>query len=373
MIYLDNSATTHKKPISVLFAVNKAITKLSANPGRGGHTLSLKAGNEVFKTRETINRFLNAYGEENIIFTYNCTDSLNLVIQGGIPKKCHVITSIFEHNSVLRPLKKLENDNSITLTIIEPKNNSYITINDIKASLKPNTKAVCLSHISNVTGAEIDLEEIGKFLHERKILFILDCAQSAGHKKIDMQKNYIDAVCLAGHKGLHGISGIGVLAFNPNTIDLKPIKFGGTGTHSIELTQNFESPEVFESGTVNLAGIMALNAGIKYVEKHFDKNQNKIKKLSKLCLDNIDKNNYTIYTKSYNGVIAFNHNKLNSSAVAEQLNNKKICVRAGLHCAPLMHKFLNTEKNGAVRASIGIYNKNREIKKFVKVLNSIKP
>jgi len=103
------------------------------------------------------------------------------------------------------------------------------------------------------------------------------------------------------------------------------------------------------------------------------KNQNKIKKLSKLCLDNIDKNNYTIYTKSYNGVIAFNHNKLNSSAVAEQLNNKKICVRAGLHCAPLMHKFLNTEKNGAVRASIGIYNKNREIKKFVKVLNSIKP
>lgn len=370
MIYLDNGATTHKKPLGVKLAMLKAI-KLSSNPGRGGHKLSLKAGTEVFKTRERVNKFLNAYGEENIIFTYNCTDSLNLVIMGGIEKGSHVITSVFEHNSVLRPLKQRESTNDITLSIIEPSNGKNITIDDIKASLKPNTKAVCLTHISNLTGAEINLKEIGLYLSERNILFIVDCAQSAGHKKIDMKKCHIDAVALAGHKGLMGTMGTGVLAFNPNTIKLKPIRFGGTGTHSIELTQNFESPEVFESGTVNLVGIMALNKGIEFVDKHLDKIEEKVSALTNYLLENISHKNYIIYSSTLNGIVAFNHKVLNSSEVAEKLNAKNIYVRAGLHCAPLMHKYLKTDETGAVRASLGYFNTKNQIKKFVKVLNNL--
>ncbi len=370
MIYLDNAATTHKKPISVKLATAKAI-RLSANPGRGGHKLSIKAGNEVFKARQTINNFLNAYGEENIIFCYNCTDALNLVLLGGIASGSHVITSVFEHNSVLRPLKKLEADGKIELTIIKPQNKTNITINDIKSSIKQNTSAVCLSHISNVTGAEIDLTEIGLFLKEKNIMFIVDAAQSAGHKQIDMQKSGISAICLAGHKGLYGLSGIGVLAFDPQAIKINPIRFGGTGTHSAELTQNFDSPEVYESGTVNLVGIMALNSGVKFVSKRLNKIENKINNLSSMALNNIDKSKYTIYTKTKNGVISFNHKTLNSGEVAEILNNNKICVRAGLHCAPLMHTYLNTLSSGAVRASIGYFNTKHQIKKFVNILNNI--
>lgn len=370
MIYLDNAATTHKKPLCVKLAVLKAI-RLSANPGRGGHKLSITAGNEVFEARQTLNNFLNGYGEENIIFCYNCTDALNLALLGGIPKNSHVITSVFEHNSVLRPLKKLEADGEIELTIIKPQNSKNITISDIKTAIKPNTSAVCLSHISNVTGAEIDLNEIGVYLKEHNILFIVDAAQSAGHKKIDMKKHNIDALCLAGHKGLYGTMGIGVLAFNPLSLKLSPIRFGGTGTHSAELIQNFDSPEVYESGTVNLVGIMALNSGVKFVNKNLTKIEKKIKNLTTLALNKIDKNKYNIYTKTNNGVIALNHKTLNSSEVAEILNNKKICVRAGLHCAPLMHTYLNTLNTGAVRASIGYFNNKRQIEKFVKTLNNI--
>ncbi len=371
MIYLDNAATTHKKPLSVKLAVFKAITFFNANPGRGGHFLSVKAGEEVFKARTQINNFVNGFGEENIIFTYNCTDSLNLAILGGIPKASHVITSVFEHNSMLRPLKNLENNNLISLSIITPENKTNITLKDIIKEIKPTTKAVCLTHVSNLTGAEIDLKEIGTYLKSKKILFIVDAAQSAGHKLIDMKEFNIDALALAGHKGLYGTMGIGVLCFNPNNINIKPIRYGGTGTHSIELTQNFESPEVYESGTVNLSGIMALNAGIKFITKNFNKNINKTYKLSDYVLNNLNKNSYIIYTKNNNGVIAFNHKKLSSGEVAAKLNEKKICVRAGLHCAPLMHKYLGTQDSGVVRASIGYYNNLKQIKKFVKTLNEI--
>ena len=288
MIYFDNAATTYKKPLSVKLSTLLALQKYSANPGRSGHKLSLKTAEKIFETRVRVADFFNCPKIENVIFTKNCTEALNIAILGSVKENGNVITSCFEHNSVLRPLKELENKNKITLTIVSPKNNTNITLEDIKEKVKSNTYLICVNHISNVTGNKNNINDIGKFCKEKNILFLVDVAQSAGHKKINMEKQNINFLCFAGHKGLFSPQGIGGLCINTDKLP-KALTFGGTGTSSKDLSQPTTLPEYYESGTLSTPLIIGLNSGIKYVDKNFNKIKIKTEKLTKTLYNELSK------------------------------------------------------------------------------------
>ena len=375
MIYFDNAATTFKKPLCVKISTLIALNKYSANPGRSGHKLSIKTAQKVLETRINVAKFFNCPNFESVIFTKNCTEALNLAILGSAKQNSNVVASCFEHNSVLRPLKHLEDMGVISLTIIEPQNNAlHIKLEDIKEKIQANTKMVCVNHISNVTGNLNEIEKIGKFCKDKNITFLVDCAQSAGHIKIDMEKQNIDLLAFAGHKGLFAPQSIGGLCINTKNSP-KAILFGGTGTNSQDLYQPKTIPEYYESGTVSTPLILGLNSGLKYVEKNFNKITNKTKKLTNYLYNELLKiEDIILYTEkeSHFGVVTFNKKNMTSTEVATILDEKyNIAVRSGLHCAPLAHKFLGTTNNGAIRISINHFNKLHEIKKFIKILKRI--
>lgn len=368
MIYLDNSATTRKKPQKIISEVVRGLTQLSANPGRSGHVASLKSAIEVGNVREKICNFFGMEKPENVIFTQNCTDALNLAILGTAKKGGHVITTAFEHNSTLRPLTYLQSKGIIELTVVEPKNNNCITKEDIAPYIKENTYMIATVHISNVDGAETNIDEIGKLCKENNIIYLVDAAQSAGHKLINMQKQNINLLAVAGHKGLLGPQGIGFLCINGN-FEILPIRFGGTGTESINLKQPKQLPECFESGTIALPNILGVGAGIDFVLKHQKEINLKIEKLTKYLINELKKRKIIkIYTdeNNLNGVVGFNISNIDSTIVSEFLNDKyEICVRSGLHCAPLKHKYLQTTEQGIVRASISYFTNEEEIKQLL--------
>lgn len=375
MIYLDNASTTNKKPFCVKWAVFKALTKkYCANPGRSAHKLSLNAGNEVFEARLKANDFFNVGSPEHVIFTSGCTEALNTAIFGTVKKGGHVIISSNEHNSVARPLKKLEKDGVISLTVVQADENYHITPEMIEKEIRPNTYLVVINHTSNVTGATQDVSAIGNLCKKHQILFMVDCAQSAGHQKIDMINQNIDIICVAGHKGLLAMQGVGLLCYQKD-VEICPLKFGGTGTYGEMLLPPVTPPESLEAGTGATPNIMSLSAGISYVQNHFDKINSKIEALTKYLLDQLTQmKNIKIYTKPdcYNGVVSFAMTNHEPSEVVDYLDNKNICVRSGLHCAPLVHENLKTIKNGGtIRVSLSHYNKKREIDKLIKVLKTL--
>ena len=367
MIYLDNSATTYKKPFSVRYQINKFLQ--SANPGRSGHDLSMRSAMMIINTRILLQEMYNAPSTENVIFTSNCTEALNLAILGTVKKGGHIIVSTFEHNSVLRPIAHLANEGLITYTVIKPQNNHTISYEDVKNAIRDNTYMVIVNHITNTTGDENDIYNIGRLCKENSFIFLCDCAQSGGHKIIDMQKHNINLLTIAGHKGFFAPQNIGALIING--VNVHPIKYGGTGTSSIDINQPHELPEMLESGTLSTPLIAGLNAGIKYLNIYLNKNSKKIAKLTQYLLNRLSEiDNISIYTDktSINGVVLFNLKQYDSTQVSEYLNKHKIYVRGGLHCAPLAHQFLNTTKKGAVRVSLNNFNNKHHIDKLIKTL-----
>lgn len=369
MIYFDNSATTYKKPLSVKLATYRGLKV--ANPGRSGHSLSQKSAQEIFRARLKLQTFFNVPNQENVIFTQNCTEALNTAIL-GTAKKGNVIASTFEHNSVLRPLKKLENDGIISLTIATPQQDNIITKADIEKLIKPDTYMVCVSYINNTLGNKNDIYNIGKLCKQKGIIFLVDCAQSSGHIAIDMQKDNISLLTFAGHKGFFAPQSIGGLCIND--CKLNPIKFGGTGTNSSELTMPDSLPEKLESGTLSCPLIYGLSAGVSYVINHFEKNNKKVSNLTHYLYQKLTELDVKIYTnqKSEYGVILFNTSNIDSTELSGILDERyHIMVRGGLHCAGLAHQYLGTLKTGAVRVSINHYNSKRQIDKFIKALKEI--
>lgn len=372
MIYFDNSATTHKKPDSVINAVNLGLTKLSSNPGRSGHKLSIALENEIFETRQLIHTIFNNDMVENVVFTQNCTDALNMAIIGSCKKNGHIIITANDHNSVIRPVHYLEKSGYITKTIIYPNEKGIIEVDDIKKQIKENTYLIIANYISNVDGAEIDIKSLGKICKEKNILLLIDGAQAVGHKKIDMKKLNINMLAIAPHKGLYSPQGIGVLILN--NCQINPIRFGGTGTESTNPNQPTLMPEKLESGTLASHNILGLKEGIKFVENNFNHINNKIEILTKLLIEKLSeiKEIQLYYGSDKNGVFSFNIKGIDSQIVANILNEKyDIYVRAGLHCAPLKHQSLNTINTGTVRVSLSYYNEFYEIDYFVKSLKDI--
>lgn len=379
MIYLDNASTTNKKPWSVKHAIKMALNKkYCANPGRSSHKLSINAGNVVFETRQLLADFFNAQNAQNVVFTSGCTEALNLAILGTVKKGGHIVYTTNEHNSTARPIEFLKSKKLVEATLVETNKDGKTDPKDIEKAIKKNTYLVVVNHTSNVTGAVSDIEKIGKICKKHGVMLLVDGAQSAGHIKIDMQKMNISMLAVAGHKGLLAAQGIGALIIDDN-VKVEPIKYGGTGTFSESLLPPISYPEGLEAGTSPTPAIFSLGAGVKYIIKNFEKINRKIEKHTKYLLDELyerksNNNKLKIYTAkgAYNGVVSFSIEDIATSEIVSFFNDNGICVRAGLHCAPLCHKKLGTiEKGGTVRASISSFNHKWEIKKFLYLLDKL--
>lgn len=376
MIYLDNAATSYPKPKSVYQEVMRAMTEYGANPGRGSHAMAVEGARVIYETRELMAQLFNLDDPMKVIFTFNATDGLNQAIKGVLNPGDHVVTTTMEHNSVLRPIKELERY-GIENTIVQCAADGSVNVDDIEAAVKSNTKLVVTTHVSNLTGTIMPVGEIGQMCRRRGVLYLVDGAQSAGVLDIDVKKDNIDLLAVPGHKGLLGPQGTGALLINCDA-EIKQMKEGGTGSESSSMMQPRFYPDKLEAGTHNLPGIAGLNAGLKYILNKGTKSvYSHEKKLLDIFINEIKKNRkIKIYgPENINnrcGVVPVNIEGIDSSEVAYRLDTEYgIAVRPGLHCAPLAHKTIGTEKIGAVRFSVGPFNKRTDIITAIKALNDI--
>lgn len=368
MIYFDNAATSGQKPQSVIKAMNYALKNLSANPGRSGHKSSQDAAYFVYNARKTVSEYFGSDGPETVVFTQNCTASINFVLKGVLNFNDHIVVSDLEHNAVMRPLQKMGIDYSMASVSLENDDETY---NNFVKAIRPNTKMIFCTAASNVVGKTLPLKKIGDFCKKQGILFGVDAAQGAGIMPINMKNMNIDYLCIAPHKGLYCPMGFGVL------IARKPIKNtlieGGTGTNSIDFMQPDTLPEMLESGTVNLPAIATIEKGISFIKNRENHIINHENKLVKMLYDGLKKSNVIFYTNphilGYVPVISFNVLDRPSEDVGSILSDGGFALRAGLHCAPTAHKKLGTLKQGTVRFSPSIFNNEKEV---ILLINKIK-
>ena len=375
MIYLDNAATTLYKPNEVYLRSNEVFRLFSANSGRSGHKAALKAAEIVMQTRAAAAEFLGIKNIENIVFTFGCTDALNIAIKGLFYPGDHIITTAYEHNSVLRPLEYLKNTIDIEYSILFPEENGNISPLQIENAIKENTKAVIVNYVSNVTGQVQNIRGISEICKKYGLLFLVDGAQAAGTQELHAQNMGIDYICCAGHKGLYGPQGIGILAINDRSPLPRPLRHGGTGSHSLELIQPKEMPEYLESGTLATQNIAALEKGILFVQENRSKILRHEQELAQLLRDGLaDIPGIKIYSpsKMQSGVVAFNIRENDSALVADLLDKQySIASRGGFHCAPMVHKYLGTETQGAVRLSLSVFNTKKEILTTINAVSEI--
>lgn len=368
MIYLDNAATSCQKPEEVIKAVTDAMGSLG-NSGRGAHGASLDASRLIFDTRRLIAELFHAGDPSRVAFTANSTVSLNMAIQGLFEPGDHVITTMMEHNSVLRPLYRME-EQGLELSILPADKKGRIRYEDIEKEIKQNTKAMVCTHASNLTGNINDLEIIGSICKKNGLFLVADASQTAGVIDIDMEKMGIHVLCFTGHKGLLGPQGTGGICVRQG-VAIRPFMVGGSGVKSYLKTQPEEMPEVLEAGTLNGHGIAGLHAALLYLEK--------------TGIETIRERELLLMRRFYEGVkdipgvkvygdfsekallcrapvVALNIGDYDSGEVADELACAYgIYTRAGAHCAPLMHQALGTVEQGAVRFSMSHYNKEEEI------------
>ncbi len=366
MIYLDNAATSRYKPETVFSAVEREL-KNPANSGRGGHIASQRASEKILETRMFLENIFG--GGCNVVFTKNCTEALNYAIL-GTAREGEVITTVNEHNSVLRPLAFLEKKGLIKIKYIDcdPSQSPII----IKNMLNNNTRLVAVNNISNVTSEEQDIAEIGKVVKENSdALFLVDGAQSLGHRKIDIKKCGIDLMAGAGHKGLHSPQGVGFLVI-ADGVKVEPVIFGGTGTASDSIFQPEELPEGLESGTLNTPAVAGLYEGVKWTYSNFDKINKHIDGLAGVLYEGLKEiKNLKIFSYGNAGIVSF-FADCDLGLLSDLLSQRySVCVRPGLHCAPLIHKKLGTFNSGLIRVSVGYNNSLSDIKSFISATDKI--
>ena len=376
MVYLDNAATTFPKPQEVYDEVMKCMREYGANPGRSGHRLAIEAGRVIYDTRENLAKMFNIDDPMNIAFTSNGTDGLNTAIKGVLKSGDHVITSTMEHNSVLRPLKDLEKK-GVELTIIKCDDKGFINVDDIEKSIKENTKAMVMTHASNVFGTIFPVKEIGEISKAHNIIYILDAAQTAGVYDIDVEDMNIDILVFPGHKSLLAPQGTGAIYIKEG-VCVDCTKQGGTGSASESLVQPNIMPDKFESGTPNTPAIAGLGRGVKFI---MDKGMENIRKheqeLTRYFLDGLSKIEEVIVygpndAEKQVPVISINIKDADSSEVGYILDSEfDIAVRTGLHCAPLAHETIGTLESGTIRFSIGYFNTYEDIDKALNAIEII--
>ncbi len=371
-VYLDNAATSRFHPQECIKAIEKALN-LSANPGRSSHDDAVRAGIKVMETRE---KLLSYFGSSSgyAVFTKNCSEALNLALLGSIPENAHVVTTVAEHNSTLRPLYHLARVKGVRLTVLPLSKEGHVPLYRIENAIRSDTYLVVVNHVSNVNGVIADLAGIGKITAKRNVRFLVDCAQSAGHLDIKMDECHIDGIAAPAHKGLLGVQGLGFLIFTER-LKPTPLIMGGTGTNSESVYHPKDAPEAYEAGTLSYPLISGLSSSLDFLKKEGKNISNSIAKLSNELiygLKNIKK--VKIYTPhdALTGVVGFNIGELSSSEVGDILNERfHIATRSGLHCAPLMHNFLGTLEQGIVRASIGANNTSHDIDRLLVAVEKI--
>ena len=374
MIYLDNAATTMKKPQCVIDAVVAAMSNMG-NAGRGATSAALDASRVIYDTREKLSDLFNLQNPSRVAFTCNSTESLNTAIKGILSSGDHAITTALEHNSVLRPLYDLQ-AKGMEFSIVDCDENGNIDYNDFEKLIKENAKAIVCTHASNLVGNVLDVKKIGSIAKKHNLIFIVDASQSAGVFPIDMQDMNIDILCFTGHKGLLGPQGTGGICVREG-IDVRPLKVGGSGVNTFSKEQPVEMPTHLEAGTLNGHAIAGLNAALDYLKEE--------------GIDNIQKREEELMFRFYNGIkdikdikifgnfenkraaiVTFNVGDIDSAAFSDELSFAyDISTRAGAHCAPLMHKVMNTVEQGAVRFSFSHYNTEEEIDTAIKAVKEI--
>ena len=374
--YFDNSATSNPKPKAVLEKVQEALISFNGNPGRSGYKKAVEIDRAIYNVRVKTAEFFNIKDPLKIAFTSNASESLNFAVKGAGLSDCHIISSVLEHNSVLRPLHYLRDEKNVSLSFVSPHKDSEDFLKEIKSLINEKTKAVVLNHISNVTGYIADIEAVGKLCREKNLLFIVDASQSAGFLKIDVEKFNIDILCFTGHKSLFGIQGTGGIYIREG-ISLNPLLEGGTGSFSKLPRQPKRMPELLECGTLNTPGILSLGAGIDFINSVGLENiKNHEYALTKRFIDKISEiKNITIYGYKdiFRGaVVSLNIKNISSSDLSAVLDEEfNICTRSGFHCAPLAHKFYDTYETGMVRFSFGYFNTAEEIDYAAEALKEI--
>ena len=375
MIYLDNAATTLQKPPAVAAAVIEALQSLG-NAGRGAHEPTLKAARVIYDTRVKLAALLGAKDPSRIAFAGNATEALNSVLQRLFAPGDHVLTTVCEHNSVLRPLY-LAAAAGVELTHIQADAQGKIDFAGLEQNLRTQTKAVVITHASNLTGNVTDLQRVADFIHQHGLLLVVDASQTAGSLPIDVAKTGIDILCFTGHKGLMGPQGTGGVYVRPG-LEPSPFKVGGSGVHSFLTTHPGEMPTVLEAGTLNGHGIAGLNAaldfilrtGVEKIHAHEDALMRRfvlgVQQLPSVRLYG----DYQAPVRS--AIVSLNIGTLDSGTVSDILwEDYRICVRAGAHCAPLLHRHFGTEKQGAVRFSFGYFNTEEVVDAAVEAVREI--
>lgn len=376
MIYLDNAATSFPKPKAVAEAVYKS-TLCFANSGRGSYRLSSDAGKIIFGCRNKISEMFGCE-VENVIFTKNCTESLNIAIKGLLEKGDHVIISSLEHNSVSRPLEKLRQNGLISYSVacVDPKDDEK-TLQNFKNLIRPETKLIVCTHVSNVFGTVLPIEKISKLAQKSGILFVVDAAQSAGTQKYDLRKIHIDVLCMPGHKGLFGPVGTGIMILGGSVTPRSLIE-GGTGSLSLEKSQPEILPDKFESGTLNLPGVAGISAGIDFIrhcggESAIYEHEKELTEIFINDAKNIPSLHLfdNMHSDKSSTLISFRFENVHSEKISEELSQLKIATRGGYHCSHLAHTTYKTEDTGTVRISPGIFTTKKDIKYLTFCLEKI--
>ena len=376
MIYLDNAATTLHKPPQVAEAVLHAMTTMG-NAARGAHSGALEASRTVFGTREKLARLFACQRADHVVFTANSTEALNIAINGLIHEGDHVISTDCEHNSVLRPLYRLEEERGVALDFVPADRRGLVDYADFERLMRPDTRAVVCTHCSNLTGNILDIGRIAGIAHSRGALLIVDASQTAGTVPIDMQALGVDVLCFTGHKGLMGPQGTGGLCIRPD-VEIDPWKVGGSGVHSYDRHQPREYPTRLEAGTLNSHGIAGLSAALDVIlERGVADIQRAEHALMQRFYDGVRGiSGVTVYgdfsAPERGAIVALNIRDYDSSAVSDELAvTYGIATRPGAHCAPRMHAALGTTEQGAVRFSFSCYNTEQEVDAAIAAVRAI--
>lgn len=376
MIYLDNAATTLQKPPQVIEAVAEAMYSLG-NSARGTSSGSLKASRTVYEARVKIAELLGCPNADHVVFTCNSTEALNIAINGTVFPGDHVISTDLEHNSVLRPLYRLEAGQGVELSFVPADANGHVSYDDFEALIRPNTKVIVCNHASNLTGGMIDLARVSRIARQKGILLIADASQTAGCIPVDMGQLGADILCFTGHKGLLGPQGTGGMCIR-ESVEILPLKVGGTGVHSYSKEQPSEYPTRLEAGTLNSHGIAGLSAAVDFIrETGISTISLKENTLMRRFYEGVVQiEGVTVYgdfsASQRTAIVALNIRDYDSGAVSDELSEKyDIATRPGAHCAPRLHRALGTKAQGAVRFSFSWFNTEAEIDEAIRAVEEI--
>lgn len=378
MVYLDNAATSFPKPFGVANEVERCLRTYCGNPGRGSHTLALRAAEKIYECRETLANFFGSSHPECLTFSPNATTAINTVIKGVLHDGDHVLISDMEHNAVLRPIHKLATAGKITYDVFP----TYAAalgadtkdiLSGIEARIRPNTRLLIAAHASNICSFSLPLFDIGALCRRHGILFCVDAAQSAGHLPIDAERMQIDALCFPSHKGLWGPQGCGGILWNED-VYADTLVEGGSGYHSLDPLMPEELPERHEAGTLPTPAIAGLLEGVRTLCSYgIDRIHTHVASLNTRLTRHLQSmDGVTVYAPWHTGtVLLFSADGIPADALGNALNDQGFCVRSGYHCAPLAHRTLGTPEGGAVRVSPSFYTTGAEIDRFALALKGI--